>query len=62
MTWFHRKIMRASPAAALIQEYRRSYSGIGLGDHLIVASALTEGLELAPLNTRHYRVFSDLPG
>jgi hypothetical protein len=44
--------MRASPAAALIQEYRRSHSGIGLGDHLIVASALTEGLELAPLNTR----------
>jgi predicted nucleic acid-binding protein len=54
--------MRASPAAALIQEYRRSHSGIGLGDHLIVASALTEGLELAPLNTRHYPVFSDLPG
>ena len=53
--------MRASPAAALIQEYRRSHSGIGLGDHLIVASALTEGLELAPLNTRHYPVFSDLP-
>ena len=43
--------MRASPAAALIQEYRRSHSGIGLGDHLIVASALTEGLELALLNT-----------
>jgi predicted nucleic acid-binding protein len=54
--------MRASPAAALIQEYRRAHSGIGLGDHLIVASALTEGPELAPLNTRHYRVFSDLPG
>jgi hypothetical protein len=43
--------MRASPAATLIQEYRRAHSGIGL-----------EGLELAPLNTRHYRVFSDLPG
>jgi predicted nucleic acid-binding protein len=53
--------MRASPAAALIQEYRRAHSGIGLGGHLIVASALTEGLELAPLNTRHYPVFSDLP-
>jgi predicted nucleic acid-binding protein len=44
--------MRASLAAALIQEYRRSHPGIGLGDYLIVASALTEGLELAPLNTR----------
>jgi hypothetical protein len=32
-----------------------------LGDHLIVASALTDGLELAPLNTRHYPVFSDVP-
>jgi predicted nucleic acid-binding protein len=50
------------PGSRLIQEYRRSHSGIGLGDHLIVASALTEGLELAPLNTRHYPVFSDLPG
>ena len=26
------------------------------------AAALTEGLELAPLNTRHYPVFSDLAG
>jgi predicted nucleic acid-binding protein len=53
--------MRASPAAALIQEYRRSHSGIGLGNHLIVATALTEGLEFAPLNIRHYPVFSGLP-
>jgi hypothetical protein len=56
-----RKIMRANPAAALIQEYRRSHSGIGLGNHLIVATALTEGLEFAPLNIRHYPVFSGLP-
>jgi predicted nucleic acid-binding protein len=29
-------------AATLIQEYRRSHSGIGLGDYLIAATALTE--------------------
>jgi hypothetical protein len=41
-----------------MQEYRRrSHSGIGLGEHLIVATALTEGLELAPLNVRHYPCF-----
>jgi len=39
--------MKASPAAALIRENRRSHSGIGLGDHLIVVTALTGGLELA---------------
>jgi predicted nucleic acid-binding protein len=46
-------------AAALMREYRRSYSGIGPGDYLIAATALTEGLELATLNTRHYPM---LPG
>jgi predicted nucleic acid-binding protein len=39
--------MRANPATALMREYRRSHSGVGLGDHLIVATALTGGLELA---------------
>lgn len=43
--------MRVSPAAALIQEVPPCAFRIGLGDHLIVASALTEGLELATLNT-----------
>jgi predicted nucleic acid-binding protein len=41
-------------AATLMREYRRSNSGIGLGDYLIAATALTEGLELATLNVRHY--------
>jgi hypothetical protein len=36
-------------AATLTQKYRRSHSGIGLGDYLIAATALTEGLELATL-------------
>ena len=47
-------------AAALVREYRRSHSGIGLGDYLIAATALTEGLELATLNVRHYPMFPEL--
>ena len=47
-------------AAALMQEYRRSHPGIGLGDYLIAATALTEGLELATLNVRHYPMFPEL--
>jgi predicted nucleic acid-binding protein len=47
-------------AATLTQEYRRSNSGIGLGDYLIAATALTEGLELATLNIRHFPMFPDL--
>ena len=43
-----------------MQEYRRSHSGIGLGDYLIAATALSEGLELATLNTRHYPMFPEL--
>ena len=47
-------------AASLMNEYRRSHSGIGLGDYLIAATALTEGLELATLNIRHYPMFPEL--
>lgn len=47
-------------AATLMQEYRRSHSGIGFGDYLIAATALTEGLELATLNVRHYPMFPEL--
>ena len=47
-------------AATLVQEYRRSHSGIGLGDYLIAATALTEGLELATLNIRHYPMLPEL--
>ena len=47
-------------AATLMQEYRRSHSGIGLGDYLIAATALTEGLELATLNVRHYPMITEL--
>ncbi len=47
-------------AATLMNEYRRSHSGIGLGDYLIAATALAEGLELATLNIRHYPMFPEL--
>jgi predicted nucleic acid-binding protein len=47
-------------AAMLMQDYRRSHSGIGLGDYLIAATALTEGLELATLNIRHFPMFPGL--
>ena len=47
-------------AASLMNEYRRSHSGIGLGDYLIAATALTEGLELATLDIRHYPMFPEL--
>lgn len=47
-------------AATLMQEYRHSHSGIGLGDYLIAATALAEGLELATLNIRHYPMFPEL--
>ena len=47
-------------ASMLMQQYRRSHSGIGLGDYLIAATALTEGLELASLNVRHYPMFGEL--
>jgi hypothetical protein len=47
-------------AAMLMQDHRRSHSGIGLGDYLIAATALTEGLELATLNIRHFPMFPEL--
>jgi predicted nucleic acid-binding protein len=43
-----------------MQEYRRSHPGIGLEDCLIAATALTDGLELATLNARHYPMFPEL--
>ena len=43
-----------------MREYRQSNSGIGLGDYLIAATALTEGLELATLNVQHYPMFPEL--
>ena len=47
-------------AATLMRHYRRSHSAIGLGDYLVAATALTEGLDLATLNIRHYPMFPEL--
>lgn len=47
-------------AATLMNEYRKSHSRIGLGDYLIAATAITEGLELASLNTRHFPMIPGL--
>jgi predicted nucleic acid-binding protein len=47
-------------AAELMRAYRRSHSGIGLGDYLIAATAQVEGLDLATLNVRHFPMFENL--
>lgn len=47
-------------AAELMRGYRRSHSGIGLGDYLIAATALTRGLQLATLNVSDYPMFEGL--
>ena len=59
---------RAEPATEIIarragdmmRRYRRSHTGIGLGDYLIAATADVKGLELATLNVRHFPMFKDL--
>ncbi len=41
-------------AADLMGRYQRSNPRVRLGDYLIAATALVEGLELATLNVRHF--------
>jgi hypothetical protein len=47
-------------AAEFIRRYRRAHSGIGLGDYLVAATVRAEGLELATLNTKHFRMLRAL--
>lgn len=47
----------ARQAGRFMREFRRSHSGIGLGDYLIAATAQERGLELATLNTKHFPMF-----
>lgn len=47
-------------AAELMRTHRRSHAEIGLGDYLVAATAMTEGLELATLNVRHFPMFAGL--
>ncbi len=60
--------LRTEPATEIIarragdlwRRYRRSDSGIGLGDYLIAATAEVKGYRLATLNVRHFPMFTDL--
>jgi len=59
---------RAEPVTEVIarragdfgRQFRRSHSGIGLGDYLIAATADVKGYRLATLNARHFPMLSDL--
>lgn len=50
----------ARRAGEMMRRYRRSHTGIGLGDYLIAATAEVRGLQLATLNARHFPMFEDL--
>jgi predicted nucleic acid-binding protein len=50
----------ARRAGEMMRRYRRSHSGIGLGDYLIAATADVKGLQLATLNVRHFPMFNEL--
>jgi predicted nucleic acid-binding protein len=50
----------ARRAGEMMHRYRRSHSGIGLGDYLIAATADVKGLHLATLNVRHFPMFKNL--
>ncbi len=47
-------------AAELARLYRQTNPGVGLGDYLIAATALLEGLDLATLNVKHFPMFAAL--
>lgn len=50
----------ARRSGEFMRRYRRSHTGIGLGDYLIAATADVKGLELATLNVRHFPMFDGL--
>ena len=50
----------ARRAGDFARQFRRSHSGIGLGDYLIAATADVKGYRLATLNVRHFPMLSDL--
>ena len=50
----------ARRAGELMRQYRRSHSGIGLGDYLIAATADVRGFELATLNVRHFPMLDNV--
>lgn len=50
----------AREAGELMRRYRRSHQAIGIGDHLIAATAQVVGAELATLNVEHFPMFRSL--
>ncbi|MCV7192778.1 type II toxin-antitoxin system VapC family toxin [Mycolicibacterium brumae] len=50
----------ARRAGDFMREYRRSHTGIGLGDYLIAATADINGYEPATFNVRHFPMFKNL--
>ena len=50
----------ARRAGELMRTYRRSHSGIGLGDCLVAATAQVLGADLVTLNTRRFPMFPAL--
>lgn len=50
----------ARTAGDFSRQYRRSHSGIGVGDYLIAATAEVKGYRPATLNVRHFPMFENL--
>lgn len=50
----------AGRAGEFMRTYRRSHTGIGIGDYLIAGTADVRGLQLATLNVRHFPMFENL--
>lgn len=50
----------ARTAGDYSRQYRRSHSGIGLGDYLIAATAEVKGYRPATLDVRHFPMFENL--
>jgi predicted nucleic acid-binding protein len=50
----------ARRAGSFMRRYRRSHSGIGLGDYLIAGTADVLGLELKTPNVRRFPMFEEL--
>jgi predicted nucleic acid-binding protein len=50
----------ARRAGEFMRTYRRSHSGIALGDYLIAATAAELGASLATMNVKHFPMFPGL--
>ncbi|RZT88286.1 hypothetical protein EV383_5225 [Pseudonocardia sediminis] len=50
----------ARQAGELRRRFHRSHHTIGIADHLIAATALVHGCDLATLNVRHFPMFDGL--